>query len=192
MECDWEKAKKLYDQGMNDAEIGNAIGCSRSAVNHWRLRNNLPKNKMKGVTKTRESKFNWERAKKLYDQGMNDVEIGSAIGCSSATVYFWRTKNGLPARKTRRPRSVEIDEGGFSVAEINRMTEKTKKIEVNPILGANLLAKNCAGCEYAGTLHGDRRIASSLFCDYLSKTGHRRPCPGVAGCTVKKVKKSKK
>ena len=38
---------------------------------------------------------------------------------------------------------------------------------------------SCKGCVYAAALSGE------WFCDYLSITGHRRPCPPGEGCTVR-------
>lgn len=39
---------------------------------------------------------------------------------------------------------------------------------------------SCKGCAYAAYLGGE------WYCDYLSVTGHRRPCPPGEGCTVRK------
>lgn len=39
---------------------------------------------------------------------------------------------------------------------------------------------SCKGCAYAALLSG------AWCCDYLSVTGHRRPCPPGEGCTVRK------
>lgn len=38
---------------------------------------------------------------------------------------------------------------------------------------------SCKGCAYAVPLSGE------WYCDYLSITGHRRPCPPGEGCTVR-------
>lgn len=38
---------------------------------------------------------------------------------------------------------------------------------------------DCRGCKYAVCLSGD------WCCDYLLRTGHRRPCPSGEGCTVR-------
>ncbi len=38
---------------------------------------------------------------------------------------------------------------------------------------------SCKGCGYAIRLDGD------WCCDYLGITGHRRPCPPGADCTVR-------
>lgn len=40
----------------------------------------------------------------------------------------------------------------------------------------------CAGCVYQTLVGGD------LLCDYIMKTGHRRPCPFGMGCTVKETR----
>lgn len=43
----------------------------------------------------------------------------------------------------------------------------------------------CRGCMYQGYLYaGDK---APCICDYLLITGHHRPCPFGAGCTVKKL-----
>lgn len=39
---------------------------------------------------------------------------------------------------------------------------------------------SCKGCDYAVLLSGE------WCCDYLSVSGHRRPCPPGEGCTVRK------
>lgn len=41
------------------------------------------------------------------------------------------------------------------------------------------MANNCATCFYHGKCGG------LVCCDYLSKTGQRRPCPPGDACTVK-------
>ena len=38
------KIKPLYEQGLNDAEIAERLGCSATAVAKWRKRNGLPVN----------------------------------------------------------------------------------------------------------------------------------------------------
>ncbi len=42
------------------------------------------------------------------------------------------------------------------------------------------MSKQCEGCAYAVLLSHD------WCCDYLSLTGHRRPCPPGEACTVRK------
>lgn len=42
-------------------------------------------------------KYDWAKARKLYEQGLNDGEIGRAIGYGCHAVFSWRKKNHLPA-----------------------------------------------------------------------------------------------
>lgn len=42
-------------------------------------------------------KFDWDMAKRLYDAGMNDHEIGKEIGASASTVMSWRKRRKLRA-----------------------------------------------------------------------------------------------
>lgn len=44
----------------------------------------------------------------------------------------------------------------------------------------NAMGKQCKGCAYAV------RLSLAWCCDYLSLTGHRRPCPPGEACTVRK------
>lgn len=47
-------------------------------------------------------------------------------------------------------------------------------------------ADPCAGCVY------QVKVGDSLLCDYILMTGHRRPCPFGAGCTVKETEENMK
>lgn len=47
----WAIAKKLYFDGLSDAEIGEKINATACAVQSWRLRNKLPANSAKGRPK---------------------------------------------------------------------------------------------------------------------------------------------
>lgn len=43
----FERMWKMYQQGLNDREISEEIGCSQTAVRRWRYRNSLPPNDKK-------------------------------------------------------------------------------------------------------------------------------------------------
>ena len=45
---DWNKARKLYDEGAADQIIANAIGCSKNRVCDWRAAHQLPTNNPRG------------------------------------------------------------------------------------------------------------------------------------------------
>ena len=47
--------------------------------------------------------------------------------------------------------------------------------------GDRASGKECRGCIYAG------RAGRRTICVYILKTGHRRPCPPGAGCTVRRT-----
>ena len=44
----------------------------------------------------------------------------------------------------------------------------------------------CRGCIYV------TNIGTMLVCDYLLRTGRRRPCPPAEQCTEKKTKKARR
>lgn len=49
---DWEEARRLYDRGANDGQIGRALGCRPQAVRSWRKRRGLPANTTPGGNRT--------------------------------------------------------------------------------------------------------------------------------------------
>ena len=56
-------------------------------------------------------KYDWAKARKLYEQGLNDGEIGRAIGCGCHAVFSWRKKNNLPANTAPGGRHEQRREG---------------------------------------------------------------------------------
>ena len=50
-----------------------------------------------GIPKTEYKRIDKAVARRLYDEGKNDVEIAAAFGVTRASVRFWRTSYGLPA-----------------------------------------------------------------------------------------------
>lgn len=47
--------------------------------------------------------IDFELVQKLYEQGMNDREIGEEAECSGCVVWKWRKKNKLPPNKRKKP-----------------------------------------------------------------------------------------
>lgn len=43
-DCDWIKARELYDKGLSDPKIGAIIGASKKTVLNWRRKNRLVAN----------------------------------------------------------------------------------------------------------------------------------------------------
>ena len=49
-----------------------------------------------GIPKVEYKRIDKAVARRLYEEGKNDVEIADAFGCTRAAVRFWRTSYGLP------------------------------------------------------------------------------------------------
>lgn len=52
----------------------------------------------------RRTRYDWEKAKTLYDQKWSDSKIAAAMGCDVNSVLAWRKREKLPPW----PRSVQI------------------------------------------------------------------------------------
>ena len=106
---DWERAKVLYEEGKSDSEIGKELGCSSNTVRLWRGRCKLASNVPKGWHP--EPKYDWEKARKLYDAGMSDARIAKALGCQNETVGKWRRREGLEVNKSERQKVFDWELG---------------------------------------------------------------------------------
>lgn len=87
--------RALYDQGLNDAAIGRALGCDRTSVRAWRVRKFLPAQ----GTIPRPGELTVEKGEDrlaLYRQGLNDREIAARQGVDSTAIFGWRKRHGLP------------------------------------------------------------------------------------------------
>lgn len=49
----------------------------------------------------RKASFDWDKAKELYEQGMNDFAISLELDCAVSSVIRWREKNGLLSKKAK-------------------------------------------------------------------------------------------
>ena len=50
-----------------------------------------------------QSKYDWKRAKELYDAGCNDREIARQLGITSTvSVWAWRNRNNYPSNVIKR------------------------------------------------------------------------------------------
>lgn len=102
-EFDWdiEKALKLYEQGSWDKEIAEACGVSNSTIFRWRTSLGLPTNRSK---KRKDGTIvDWSLAEKLYEEGLNDVQIAKQLGESvrHGAVRDWRVRTGRPANQPK-------------------------------------------------------------------------------------------
>ena len=87
-----DEALALYNAGATDREIEEALGRRRGWACQWRHKRNLPVNRdqMGGGMR-----YDWDAARKLYDEGACDKEIMRLLGCSQTAVYQWRAREGL-------------------------------------------------------------------------------------------------
>ena len=106
-----ETAYKLYLAGATDREIDTALGWKSGRACTWRRRNSLPVN-----PEGRDGKkpvYDWEAARRAYDEGASDGEIVALLGCTRGTVYYWRQKNRLPLHpEWERKRELKRKERG--------------------------------------------------------------------------------
>lgn len=53
---DWKRGRELYDAGLNDQQIADALGCSNCTVFSWRKQNGLSANAARGWFKGKKRK----------------------------------------------------------------------------------------------------------------------------------------
>lgn len=87
------------DGGASDQEIAKALGCAKSAVCLWRRKSGLRSNVRPGGWNKKQ--YDWELARKLYDEGQSTARIAEALHCSKNAVYDWMDGEGLvrPSRQ---------------------------------------------------------------------------------------------
>lgn len=76
---DHEERLELYNRGLTDSQIGEALFLSQSAVGSWRKRNGLkPNYDMKT--------YDHAKIADMIQSGMSVSEVCKAVGCSSTLV----------------------------------------------------------------------------------------------------------
>ncbi len=113
---DQNKLEQLVSLGVNDAECGRIVGCSREYVRQFKI--------MRGLTTPEEYQ---ERFRELYDQGLTDSRIAANTGHSVSHVATWRYKNGLDSNtKIKKAKEHEVFlnlyQAGMNDNEIARET----------------------------------------------------------------------
>lgn len=99
------KAQELYDQGMTDAQIAEAVGVRPRTVADWRKENGLPcHNGPRKTSAPRAKAWDEKLARELYNQGLSDPQIAKAVGVHKQVIWNWRKANGM-ASKCGRGRS---------------------------------------------------------------------------------------
>lgn len=97
---DRSAAMELYQRGMVDREIGEALGVSQQAVCIWRNSNNLAPNIRPDLRAGGpRQKYDRTRMAELYLEGKTDYQIADELDCSPETVRKWRNAQSLPGNK---------------------------------------------------------------------------------------------
>lgn len=83
----------LYRQGLSDGDIAAQLGCTRDAIQKWRLRNKLAGHLNNGKVA--------DQRMELYLAGYSDSEIGMAVGVTRKAIGTWRRDHELPVNPIR-------------------------------------------------------------------------------------------
>lgn len=89
-----QERRELYNQGLNDSEIGRLQGVDRSAVCYWRKKHGLP---ARPVPASPTSPMRML----LHNLGWGAQSIARYQGVAVESVKQWRKWHGLPARGQR-------------------------------------------------------------------------------------------
>ena len=90
---------KLYEEGLNDLEIGRKLKLTRSAIQAWRQKRGFKSNFSRGGQRLSEDEE--EKRMKLYEEGLNDLKIGKKLKLTGGAISAWRTSRKLPSTISR-------------------------------------------------------------------------------------------
>lgn len=124
------RGRELYEQGMSDRQIAEALGIGPGSVWYWR--------KMNGLPPVAQERPEPPRFGELYNKGMTDREIAETTGQSKRKVQTWRYKNHLKANQKEPTLNLDLAErhrkmrelydrgmNDVQIAEATGMAEKT-------------------------------------------------------------------
>lgn len=83
----------LYEQGLSDREIGQALHLAGPTVHSWRVKNNLPNHRTTQLDRLHNTYM------QLYIEGKSDGEIAAITGTGKTTVLSWRRREALPSKR---------------------------------------------------------------------------------------------
>jgi len=99
----WQDEATLYQkywvEGKSLTEVGDELGCSRSAVRKWLLRHELGTRSSPGNP---EADYRDEqKLRELYhEKRLSTVQIADKLDCSKQTVQKWMRKYGIDTRQS--------------------------------------------------------------------------------------------
>lgn len=109
MKIDYVKVEELYKKGFSDYKIGKILGCNKSNIRRWRLKNNLKSN----FKSSKEIHDSWSHEDfiKFYNQGLTDRVIGEKLGVSENSINSYRLKLKLKSNQSHDiPITKELEE----------------------------------------------------------------------------------
>ena len=149
---DWDLAKQLYDKGLNDPEIAEALTekklddlcrelgvdeltdeqiykntCKAGSVFGWRKKHTLAANSVKCPTAERH-----EELLALYEECGSDREIAERSGFSAFTIFRWRVENNLPCKgRPQNLHDADLDTVVEALDSGMKETEIAKTFNIN-------------------------------------------------------------
>lgn len=119
---------ELYNQGLNDTEIGKYLGVNNVTIHNWRSERKLPSNFQY------KKSFDTNKFIELYNQGLNWTDIAKELNTTESSICMYGKELGLPPNK-------------FS---INELTETEFQVLYGSLLGDLYLSGH--GGNYAHSL----------------------------------------
>lgn len=126
-ELDHNRLMRLYNQGLNDKEIGKLLGVTNQPIMRWRKKHGLKSNyKSPGSPGSRRDKIH-----DLYNEGLTDKQIGNKLDLTRAEVRDYRHRMlKLPAIDNKSKELKRLLKAGHSVFEISQMYNVPKSVVV--------------------------------------------------------------
>lgn len=121
-EIDLMKMKVLYNQGLNDREIAEKLGCNRELIKDRRHEMNLPSNTWRNSI--------WNRVdevKELFEDGKSSTEISKLINVSITTLSKFKKQFNIKGAYDMKMSSKDIDEA-MNLAKKGMMDTEIAKI----------------------------------------------------------------
>lgn len=102
-EIDLTEMKVLYNQGLNDREIAEKLGCNRELIKDRRHKLNLPANTWKNSIWN-----NVDKVKQLFEEGKSSAEISKLLNVSTTTLAKFKKHFNIKGVYDMKMSSVDV------------------------------------------------------------------------------------
>lgn len=127
-ELDHNRLMRLYNQGLNDKEIGKIVGVTSYTIFRWRRKHSL---KSKYVSPGRPGTRR-EKIRDLYNEGLTDKQIANKLDLTRAEVRDYRKRIlKLPHLYNKSKELKRLLKAGHSAFEISQMYGVPKSVVEN-------------------------------------------------------------